>query len=186
MALVVAMCVAPLLLAGCGSEPTAAEPSRAAGNLGTRVCVVNKTTLDASVVFTKKDTAQEGAFPPGRQLCGEGTFAIGEDVQGRVVWADLSWTTSFSASNPWIGEPTLSMGEYEGNKLGQPCLDKTFKVNESIAADNAIVQVKATRVADDQWKEIEIVFTPSANPSADGRRVNLKGWTNCYNAVPLT
>lgn len=112
LVLVVVTCGAPLLLAGCGSQPTAAEPSREAGNLGVRVCLVNNTTLDASVVFTVKDTAQEGAFPPGSQLCGEGTFGVGNDVAGNVVWATPSWTTGFQAENPWIGQPEAFVTEY--------------------------------------------------------------------------
>lgn len=82
LAFVVVACGAPLLLAACGSEPTAADPSREAGNLGTRVCLVNNdtgqrtddngagVTLTASVAFTRKDTAEEGAFPPARD-CAE-------------------------------------------------------------------------------------------------------------------
>ena len=171
-------CGAPLLLAGCGSEPTAAEPSREAGNLGTRVCVVNNTTLDASVVFTKKDTAQDSAFPPGRQLCGEGTFAIGPDVAGKIVWAAPSWTTAFSASNPWIGDPAAALSETIGAGK-ERCLSQGFKVNESMTGDNGVVQVKVTRLADGQWKEFEIVFTPSANPSADDGKASTMGYQYC-------
>ena len=167
-----------LLLAGCGSEPTAAEPSREAGNLGVRVCLVNNTSLDASVVFTAKDTAQEGAFPPGRQLCGEGTVGFGDDVAGNVVWATPSWKTGFSAANPWIGQPEAFVTEFDDAGFRQ-CVGQAYKVNESMAGDNAITQVKLTRVADDQWKEFEIVFTPTANPSADGRRGYVKGWRDC-------
>ena len=179
LVLVVVTCGAPLLLAGCGSQPTAAEPSREAGNLGVRVCLVNNTTLDASVVFTVKDTAQEGAFPPGSQLCGEGTFGVGNDVAGNVVWATPSWTTGFQAENPWIGQPEAFVTEFDAAGFKQCLFQSNYKVNESMAGDNAITQVKVTRVADDQWKEFEIVFTPSANPSADGRRVNVKGWHDC-------
>ena len=176
--MLVVACGAPLLLAGCGAQPTTAEPSREAGNLGIRVCLVNKTTLDASVVFTAKDTAQEGAFPPGKQLCGEGTVGFGDDVAGNVVWAAPSLTTGFSAANPWIGQPEAFVSELDAAGTRQ-CIGQGYKVNESMAGDNAITQVKVTRVADDQWKEFEIVFTPSANPRADGGRANLKGWRDC-------
>ena len=41
-------------------------------------------------MFSKKDTAQNGAFPPGRQLRGEDTFAMGSDVDAYKVWADYT------------------------------------------------------------------------------------------------
>ena len=82
-------------------------------------CLVNNTTLDASVVFTAKDTAQEGAFPPGGQLCGEGTVGFGNDVAGNVVWATPSWTTGFTAANPWIGQPEAFVTESNAAGLQQ-------------------------------------------------------------------
>ena len=94
LAIVVMACGAPLLVAACGSEPTADEPSRTADNLGTRVCLVNNdtgqrtsedigdsVTLTATVAFTRKDTAEEGAFPPGKQLCAEGCLQCSLDVK---------------------------------------------------------------------------------------------------------
>ena len=61
----------------------AAGIDRQAGNLGTRVCIVNESTRTANVVFTKRDTARgEGSVAPGNQACGEGTFFQGFDVDG--------------------------------------------------------------------------------------------------------
>lgn len=173
------------MLAGCGSQPTAAEPSREAGNLGTRVCLVNKTTLNASVVFTTKDTAQEGAFPPGTQLCGEGTFGLGPDVAGEVIWTTPSWTTKFSASNVWVGNPEATVFESLGGGK-KMCLSKGFQINESMTGDNGVVQMNVIRLADGQWKEFEVVFSPSANPSADGSRGMLQGYRPCTEKSPPT
>lgn len=175
----VAGCGAPILLVACGSEPTADEPSRQAGNLGTRVCLVNSTTLDATVAFTRKDTAEEGAFPPGTQLCGEGTFGTGADVMADVTWTieygpddSFVWKTTVSATNPWIGEPSVELKEprLEGRPPNS-CLSNSFKVNESITGDNNVLQMKVTRLADDQWKEFEVVFTPSANAGDSPRGI---------------
>ena len=49
-------------------------------------------------MFSKKDTAQERACPPGRELCGEGTFAMGSDVDGYQVWADFTKTTTLKVT----------------------------------------------------------------------------------------
>ena len=175
---------AALVLAGCGSDPLAAGPVREAGVLGTRVCLTNNTLLDARVVFTRQDTADQGAFPPGSMMCGEGTFARDDDVAGRVVWATPSWETGFKAANPVIGKPHMGVYEFFGAGTGtQKCLNGEasvdFGVNQSYVVDNGVVQAKATRVADGQWKEFEIVFTPSSMPSADGSRADLKGWGDC-------
>ena len=182
-ALIALGCAAPLLLAACGSEPTAAEPSREAGNLGTRVCVVNNTSLEATIAFSRKDTAQEGAIPAGGRLCGEGTFGMGNDVAGTVTWANPSWTTSFTASNPWIGSPDLWLKEppASGKSI---CLGKSFGVNQSITGDNGVVQTKMTRLADGQWKEFEIIFSPSTSPSPDGARIFGPGLTECNDKYP--
>mgnify|MGYP006963601221 CR=1 FL=1 len=172
-----------LLMTACSSEPeatpaTATQPSREAGNLGTRVCIVNNTSLEASVAFTKKDTAQEGSIPAGGRLCGEGTFGIGNDVKGTVRWASPAWETGFYASNPWMGSPVAHVSENTtANKLR--CAGKGFDVNESITTDNGIVQLTITRLADDQWKEFDFIFSPSANPSPDGVPMTGPGYRDC-------
>jgi len=172
-----------LALSACGSEPSAtqskaSEPSREAGNLGTRVCVVNNTSIEASVTFTKKDTAQDGDIPAGGRLCGEGTFGVGNDVKGTVQWASPAWETYFYASNPWIGSPVAHVSEKTATgKLR--CAGKGFDVNESITTDNGIVQLTITRLADDQWKEFDFIFAPSAKPSPDGMPMTGPGYRDC-------
>jgi hypothetical protein len=182
-ALIALGCAAPLLLAACSSEPTAAEPtaaepSREAGNLGTRVCVLNNTSLEATIAFSRKDTAQEGVIPAGGRACGEGTFGTGRDVIGKVTWGNPSWITEFSASNPWMGPPDARVSENlpTGKTI---CLGQGFNVNESLSGDNGIVQTKLTRLADGQWKEFELIFSPSAQASPNGERSLVSGFRNC-------
>jgi hypothetical protein len=210
LVIVVVACGAPLLLAACGSEPTAADPSREAGNLGTRVCLVNNdtggdrlsdatgwVTLTGSVAFTTKDTAEEGAFPPGTRLCGEGTFGTGDDVVAYVTWtavsdccSDYIWKSSVSATNKWFGSPKVELKSprIEARFLVAPndqfisntCLGQGFKVNESMIGDDGVFQMKVTRLADDQWKEFEVVFTPSwPNEDPNVRPHGLNGGTDC-------
>lgn len=190
LALVVMACGALLLVAACGSEPTADEPSRNAGNLGTRVCLVNNdtgqrtsedigdsVTLTATVAFTRKDTAEEGAFPPGKQLCAEGTFGTGSDVIADLTWTAVfeegsegsgsyQWKSGFSATNPWMGKPKAELkSPLSSDDPGTfSCLSKGLQVGESMTGDDGIFQMTVTRLADDQWKEFEVVFTPSADP----------------------
>jgi hypothetical protein len=168
-----------LALSACGSEPTATEPSREAGNLGTRVCVVNNTSLQASVTFTKKDTGQDGAFSAGGRLCGEGTFGVGDDVVGKVNWVSPAWVTEFSAKNPWMGSPLALVSEASTTSKDRCVGGMGFNVNESRTADNGVIQTTVTRLADGQWKEFEIVFAPSANPSADGTPMKGAGFRTC-------
>ena len=188
LALAVVICGAPLLLAACGSEPTAADPSREAGNLGTRVCLVNDTgqpnqgdiwlSLTGSVAFTKSDTDQSGPFLPGTRLCGEGTFGTGDDVAAVLSWeveynpeskwmegdsGSHTWESSVSATNKWFGPPKAKL--QSGPGYGQEyksCLEQGFNVNESMTGDDGMLQMKVTRLPDGQWKEFEVVFTVSA------------------------
>ncbi len=200
LALIVASSGAPLLLAACGSEPTAADPSRAAGNLGTRVCLVNDTgqpnqgdgwlTLTGSVAFTRKDTAEEGAFPPGTRLCGEGTFGTGDDVVADLTWTvtyaeDVggyyTWKSSVSATNKWIGPPKAELKSPRSDEYPEAyfsCLSQGFNVNESMTGDDGMLQMKVTRLADDQWKEFEVVFTVSPEDPFFGHR-RMKSSEDC-------
>lgn len=175
--------VLTITLAACGSEPATSEPSRQAGNLGTRVCVVNNTSIAATLAFSKKDTAQEGQLPAGGRLCGEGTFGVGRDVIGTVSWAEPEWMTDFNASNPWVGSPEARISETFPNGKFM-CLGQGYDVNESRVVDNGIVQAKVTRLPDDQWKEFEIIFSPSARPSPDGTRIAVSGYHGCSGQAP--
>lgn len=187
-ALVITMGAAILALSACGSDETSAsssnaETSKEAGNLGTRVCVVNNTSVAASISFSKKDTAQEGAIPAGGRLCGEGTFGVGRDVIGTVTWSEPAWQTEFSASNPWIGNPEARISEtFPNGKL--MCVGQGYDVNESRSADNGIVQATVTRLPDDHWKEFEIIFSPSSEPSPTGQRTAINGYRSCSGEAP--
>jgi len=179
---------ATVILSACSSsatttQPATAEPSPGAGNLGVRVCIVNNTSLGASVVFTTKDSGQDGVIPAGGRLCGEGSFGTGPDVEGNVSWANPAWQTAFRASNPWIGKPEARIRE---SFPGAPdaCLLKDFDVNESLIGDNGILQTTITRLSDDQWKEFDIIFAPSNSPSPNGERRAGAGFRSCSGGPP--
>ncbi len=176
------------MVSACGSasttaQPDVTEPSHAAGNLGVRVCVVNNTSLEATLLFTKKDTAHGGAIPAGGRLCGDGTFGTGPDVEGQVSWSNPAWQTAFRANNPWIGKPEARITE-SFPSAKDACLSGEFGVNESLIGDNGVVQTTIACRADDQWKEFDIVFAPSATPSADGKRRAGAGYRSCDGAAP--
>lgn len=182
-ALLALVAAATVMVSACGSSSTSAdsasaEPTRDAGNLGVRVCVVNNTSLETSITFTKKDTSQDGAIPAGGRLCGEGTFGVGDDIEATVTWSSPSWQSAISASNPWVGKPSLTLREtFSGGKTA--CLSNSFGDNETLIGDNGVTRASITRLADDQWKEFEIIFAPSNNPSADGKPRSGEGYRSC-------
>jgi len=169
---------APASSAAAASAAASSGASREAGNRGTEVCVINNTSLNVSVSFSKKDTAQEGSIPAGGKKCGEGTFGVGNDVVGTLSYDDASWQTNFSATNPWMGYPSAYVGE-KGPDDKLKCKSYDFDVRESISGDNGIVNLTLTRQADSDWKEFELVLSPSTNPSADGKRTAMKGFRSC-------
>lgn len=171
--------VIPALLSACGAESVEVAPSRAASNLGTRICLMNDTNFQATVKFMKKDTSQDGEFPPGSRRCGEGTSVMVEDVTGYVQFRDPFWKMSFLGSNPWAGSPQVKLSEKTFFTGAYRCVSQGFNVNESISADNGVAKVTVTRLPDGQWKEFEFVFRPSENPSSDGKPVNMAGFESC-------
>jgi len=188
-----AACLPLLFASACSSEPTtqtatsgspaattadAGVAGKEAGNLGTRVCVINNTSLNASVTFPRKDTAQEGSIPPGGTKCAEGTYGVGSDVVGVISWDDSSWKTEFAASNPWIGSPKAGVYERSPDNTLM-CTETSYGVNDSTSGDNGIVRVTMKRVADTDWKQFELTLAPSEKPSADGSRTAMKGFRKC-------
>ena len=64
-------------------------------------------------------------------------------------------------------------------KNEQRCKSFDFGVNESVSGDNGIVRYTMTRVRDGQWKQFELILSPSTNPSADGQRTEMRGFSKC-------
>ena len=141
--------------------------NRDAGNLGTRVCVQNESSVVASMAFTKRDTARgEGVLESGTQACGEGTFLIGDDVTGVITLAAPLSEVNVTASNPWAGAPEARM-----YMNGRWCAGGSMSVGDSSLWDDGVVLYKVERIADGQWKEFVVTLRDSASPSPNGKPV---------------
>jgi hypothetical protein len=83
-------------------------------NLGSRICVENRSTLPFIGRLEEFDSADpDGAMPPGAVICAEGTRVVGADVVGSLVFSDWSRGTivrhDYNVSNPWLGEPFVTL-----------------------------------------------------------------------------
>ncbi len=159
------------IVAGASGCSSSDEPSRKAGNLGTRLCILNSWTEKVFVQWTKKDTdTGTGPVVPGMQVCAEGTFAAGADVAG-----DLEFTPSFGsnpipmkfeARNPLVGAPFVSV---DRKTPGFSCLVSYYDVGDKRVADDGTVRLSVERLPDDQWKEFILIIEPG-QPRINGPR----------------
>jgi len=157
--------VLSLTVSGCGSS------DREAGNLGTRVCIQNQSQIAANVTFTKKDTARgEGALAQGSQACGEGTFFLGNDVEGRITLAPPVSDLTFEASNPWTGWPDARL-----YMQGRWCAGGGMNEGQESVWDDGVLLYSVQRIADGQWKEFVVTISPSQQPSATGQPAQCSG-----------
>jgi hypothetical protein len=148
---------------GCSSSD---EGSRQAGNLGTRVCIINNWTDTVSIKYTIKDTStREGDLPPGEQSCAEGTMAWGCDVNGAIAFPELGLSAEFSAYNPWVQAPGayINWRTFNGQAPAAYCDEKlqTWAVGDAPTWSKGAVGVNVKRLPDDQWKEFLITVQPS-------------------------
>jgi hypothetical protein len=144
----------------------AAGIDRQAGNLGTRVCIVNESTKTATVLFTKRDTARgEGPVAPGNQACGEGTFGTGQDVEASATMEFGSMKFDVQAANPVWWPPIAKVFM---NK--EKCIVVQGDQGTVVVYDDGLLRYTVQRLADGQWKEFTITFTESVQPS--GRLAN--------------
>ena len=144
----------------------AADIDRQAGNLGTRVCIVNESTSKATVLFTKRDTARgEGSVAPGNQACGEGFFAIGNDVEASATmeWGNMNFTVQ--GYNVVMIYPRMRV-----NIKGKGCMVERGSEGTGVVYDDGVLRYTVQRLADTQWKEFTVTFTESVQPS--GRLVD--------------
>lgn len=156
------------LLAGCGGAFR-----EASGNLGTRVCIVNSSSQTPVVAFQRKDTADfEGALPPGGRACAEGTFFMGNDVEGTLALASPVASMQVQGSNPWMGPPGTVVNQSDGVFCtGGISMD----VGDYYTWDDTVVQYTVKRLPDDQWKEFTVTMQDTAKPSADRRSIKCPG-----------
>lgn len=154
-------------VSGCAS--TEAGP-RLAGNLGTRICVINSWTDTINVTYPTKDTSTgEGDLQPGAQSCAEGTRFNGTDVGGEIMLPSPALPFEVGATNPWFGAPSAWIKQREGRDPNEYawfnthlCTDKSgMDVGESRSWDNGTERITITRSGDDQWKEFTLTIGPS-------------------------
>jgi hypothetical protein len=150
------------LLSACGGGVT---PT--AGNLGTRICVINNSSQSPAVQFSKKDTATfEGVVSSGGEACAEGTFFIGNDVEGSIVMSQPVASMTFTGTNPWAGLP----GTVVYQSGGRFCTGgASMEIGSYFYWDDAVVRYTVKRLPDDQWKEFTITIEDSDSPASDGR-----------------
>lgn len=161
-----------------GNPTKPAEPENlfelaTSGNLGTRVCVRNETGAPTGIAvsFTKSDSANSGTINAGgdeQQRCGEGTFFVGNDVEGKIYFSkDGAATYEFVATNPWAGLPSGGFSQDTGKRNG--CVGGEFDAGSSGTYDDGFYSITMSRQSDGKWKEFLITIKPSTDPSADGK-----------------
>ncbi|CAB4930606.1 unannotated protein [freshwater metagenome] len=171
---------APLLTSSSSSPSLQASdvPRASSGsNLGSRICVENRSTLSFNGGFEEFDSADaDGAMPPGAAICAEGTRLVGADVTGSLVFSDKSRgyivRHDYNVVNPWIGKPYITFfqdnNSYDPLKkivVGFKCLPDTgMAEGESRRWDNGILAFTVRRQSDTGWKEFRLEVTDSTDP----------------------
>ena len=155
------------IVAGASGCSSSDEGSRQAGNLGTRVCILNSWTEKVGVEYINKDTdTGTGPLGPSMQSCAEGTGQMLEEVGGELTFPAPTPALGFSANNPWTGAPRFGLSEFNSNdpKIrngGVNCFDESFVVGQTRVYDNGTFRLSVKRLSDDQWKEFSVVIEPS-------------------------
>ena len=162
----VALTMGASLVSGCASPSSA----RSAGNLGTNVCITNSSSRPISVDFTRADTTRgAGQVVGGATACGEGTFFIGNDVEGVINWGGQD-DMSFAATNPWMGAPIFVIRDIDKNSdsyLRGICTGSGWDEGESHVVAVPSLKVEATRKPDNGWKQFAVTFS-DGNGSSQG------------------
>lgn len=153
-----------LTLSGCSPE---VPESREASILGTRICVINGSSMRPTVAFTLKDSAQnEGVLSRGDQACGEGKQDLGHDVEGTISVAAPGRSVDFYGWNHFIGAPgaTIDMN-------GRYCTGAyNVDFDTRYVWDDGLLRFSILRLPDDDdWKEFTITVEDTMVPSADGK-----------------
>lgn len=151
------------IVAGASGCSSSDEPSREAGHLGTRICILNSWTEKVFVQWTKKDTdTGTGPVVPGMQVCAEGTFAditdVGGDLEFPASFGSNPWPVRFGVNNPVFGPPFFMVG---GAAPNFKCLDDVYYVGDKRVYDDGTLRTSVERLPDDGWKEWILIIEPS-------------------------
>ena len=155
------------IVAGASGCSKSDEESRQAGNLGTRVCILNSWTEKVGVEYITKDTdTGTGPLGPSMQSCAEGTGKMMGDVDGELMFPAPTPALGFQANNPWTGAPRFSLIEFNSNDPHRRdgsvnCFDESFDVGQTRVYDNGTFRLSVERLPDDQWKEFSVIIEPS-------------------------
>ena len=158
------------IVAGASGCSSSDEPSRDAGVLGTRLCILNSWTEKLSVQYTSRDTdTGTGPLGPGMQSCAEMTFKPG--VQGVIVFPAPTRALFFQANNDLILSPYAELlqshlndppgGVQPSDPLPGQCITGRYGVGTTRLWDNGTIRVSIKRLPDDGWKEFILIIEPS-------------------------
>ncbi len=165
-----------LVLSACSSEDTARsaaplEDTAADTNVefglskSTRVCVINRSSNNIEVKFTKKDnTDGEGSLGSGSEACGSGTFSQGDDLTGTIYVPKWSRSYSFGAVNEISGIPSAEL-----QPDGCPQSRSTYFENTSAVKTDDVLRFTTKRLRDTNLKEFTITVTDESRPAATPR-----------------
>ena len=162
----VALTMGASLVSGCASPSSA----RSAGNLGTNVCITNKSSGPISVEITRADSTRgKGQVTPGATACGEGTFFLGDDVEG-VINNGGQDAMFFAATNPWMGAPIFVIRDIDKNSDSHNrgiCTGSGWDEGESHLMAVPSLTVEARRMPDNGWKQFAVTVS-DGNGSPQG------------------
>lgn len=152
---------------------------RRAGNLGTRVCVINASSQRVWVGWNTFDSAdEEGDLPRREDSCAEGTKTIGEDVIGKIQRGGSGQSYQVVGSNKWAGAPRLDLLSPQDRRC---VAAEGFDDGETRTYDSGNLVYEVTRDPDSGWKELRITLRDSTTPTRDGAdRACRFGWQLQY------
>lgn len=129
----------------------------------TNVCVINATSSTLTVKFERYDTRQKDndVLPAGAETCAEGTFSSGPDVAGNIRRASGGPVVGFTAMNPSIGTPQLTIFDSTGHKGVCNIHYSSEDAADTRIADDGDLRFTLSRVSDTKWKQFRIRVTPS-------------------------
>jgi len=172
----VAVFAGVLVLAACSSDDTARsaapmEDTDADMNVqfgfskSTRLCVINRSSNNIEVKFTKKDnTNGEGSLRSGSEACGSGTFSQGDDLTGTIYVPKWSRSYSFGAVNTTGGIPSAEL-----QPDGCPQSRSVYFENASAVKTDDVLQFTTKRLRDTDFKEFTITVADESRPASTPR-----------------
>ena len=101
---------------------------------------------------------------------GEGTFFLGNDVEGAIVFAPPLGSVRMTASDPWAGLPEAFL-----KVDGTVCAGGGMSENTEHVWDDGVLEYSVKRLPDGQWKDFRVMISPSAQPTATGQTAKCTG-----------